>query len=216
MSLREAWEQNAGTWIAWARRGDDFFRANAPAFIELLPPPRRVLDVGCGEGRLARLLTERGYTVTGVDGSPTIVASAEGFAEVLVADAAALPFPDASFPLVLAFMSLHDMDDLDGAVAEAARVLTADGCFCIALFHPFVAATETRADGSEVLRESYLESRRRRRPFGDGEIENWHHPLERYAAALARAGLVIDALREVPGTNRPQLPIALHIRAVKR
>ena len=39
-------------------------------------------------------------------------------------DAATLPLPDASCDLVIAFMSLQDVDDLPGAVAEIGRVLT--------------------------------------------------------------------------------------------
>ena len=41
----------------------------------------------------------------------------------VLADAARLPFPDEAFDLVVAYMSLHDIDEMPQAVAEAARVL---------------------------------------------------------------------------------------------
>lgn len=59
----------------------------------------------------------------GLDGSPTLATAAASGAEGFpssAGDASSLPFRDACFDLVVAFMSLHDMDDLIGALAEAA------------------------------------------------------------------------------------------------
>src|SRR5256885_629629 len=82
------------------------------------------LDLGCGEGRLSRDLAERGHRVVSVDSSPTLARAAAAAAPeipVLMADGAALPLAPGSFDLVIAYMSLQDMDDMAGAVAEAAR-----------------------------------------------------------------------------------------------
>jgi ubiquinone/menaquinone biosynthesis C-methylase UbiE len=126
VTFNEDWEQEAENWIGWARKpGHDAYWLYRDAFFELLPPPgRATLDVGCGEGRVMRDLTARGHRVVAVDASPTLVraasqADAEG--EYLVADAAALPFDDASFDLVVAYNSLMDVQDMPGAVREAAR-----------------------------------------------------------------------------------------------
>src|SRR3954471_10114805 len=67
---REEWDEQADDWVELT--GDDPFYdlLNEPALLDLLPPPgRRTLDVGCGEGRLARRLVERGHRVVGLDGS---------------------------------------------------------------------------------------------------------------------------------------------------
>ena len=90
---------------------------------------QRTLDVGCGEGRLPRELTLRGYAVTAIDSSATLVEHAretDPQGDYRIADAASLPLSDGSVELVTAFMSLHDIDDMNEAVNEAARVLTAD------------------------------------------------------------------------------------------
>jgi SAM-dependent methyltransferase len=50
-----------------------------------------------------------------------------------IADAARLPFAGESADLVIAFMCLHDFDDMSAAVAEAARILTPGGRFAVAL-----------------------------------------------------------------------------------
>ena len=104
--LGEAWEENAAAWVAWARAPahDSYWLFHRDLFLELVPPPpRRTLDLGCGEGRFARDLAARGYDVVGVDASPTMLAAAREAApelELHLADAAALPLDDASFELV--------------------------------------------------------------------------------------------------------------------
>src|SRR3954452_10177994 len=132
--LARAWEGEAENWLRFARTpGHDHYRErfNWPRFVELLPPPeaRGVLDLGCGEGRAGRELRALGYApLVGVDASETLAALARGsYDEVLTAGAAALPLDDDACALVVAFMSLHDMDDLDGALREAARVLRGGG-----------------------------------------------------------------------------------------
>src|SRR5919199_2458479 len=109
MTLREAWDEQAEEWTRFARdpRGDRAnLEFNIPAFLELVPGPgRRTLDLGCGEGRVGAGLARRGHTVVGVDSSPGMVAAASELIEAVVADAVALPFSDASFDLVVAFMS---------------------------------------------------------------------------------------------------------------
>src|ERR671934_34649 len=142
VTLREAWEAAATAWSDYVRAGrDPFFHVSLAAFLELLPGPRgTTLDVGCGEGRVGAELAPRGYRVLGVELSPTLAARARERHEVVEADAAALPFEDATFPLVVSFNSLMDMDDAAGAVREAARVLEPGGRFCAAIVHSFLSA----------------------------------------------------------------------------
>jgi len=144
MSLREFWDEQAEAWGRYTRApGHDSFHEefNFPAFLELLPPPgRAALDLGCGEGRVGAALSELGYPVIGVDSSPGMVELVGERHEALVADAAALPFADGSFDLVIEYMSLMNFDDPEGAIAEAARVLEPGGRFCLAVIHPLDGA----------------------------------------------------------------------------
>jgi 2-polyprenyl-6-hydroxyphenyl methylase/3-demethylubiquinone-9 3-methyltransferase len=95
----------------------------------------RVLDVGCGGGHLAERLAHAGALVSGVDRSaPTIEAArrhaqASGLAiDYRAADAAALPYPDASFDAVVSSDFLeHVADRLEAVLAEQARVLRPGG-----------------------------------------------------------------------------------------
>lgn len=236
--LRSEWERHAANWIAWARTPghDSYWRFHRDQFFEIVPPSSgRTLDLGCGEGRLARDLAAFGHDVVGIDASPTMVDAAREAApelELHLGDAAALPFEDASFDLVIAFMSLQDIDDLGGAIRESARVLVPGGRLCMANVHPLAscgAFTERRADASFVIAGSYLDESRTDATFErDGltmRFVSRHAPVERYVEELTSNGLLVDCLREprlpeaayTDSASRRwhRIPNFLHLRAVK-
>jgi SAM-dependent methyltransferase len=238
VDLARAWREHAAEFIHWARTPghDSYGRFHRDLFFELLPPPgRRTLDLGCGEGRLARDLMALGHTVAGVDATPAMVEAAreaDPAFEVHLADAVALPFSSGVFDLVVAFMSLQDMDDMEGAVRESARVLEAGGRFCLAVVHPINSAGRFEDPGAGspfTIDGSYLDSSyyadELRRNGLDITFVSAHRPIEVYVDALADAGLLIERLREPPvpeeavaaPRNRrwQRLPLFLHIRAVK-
>jgi SAM-dependent methyltransferase len=209
-SLSEEWDAQADAWVRWTRTpGHDhhFHRYNWPSFSTLIPPPgRRTLDIGCGEGRVGVALRQAGHRVVGVDLSPALAEAARGagaYDEVVEADAAALPFPDAAFDLVVAFMSLQDMDDAAGVVREAARVLTDDGRMVAAFVHPFASAHLGR-DVSE--QRSYFDVQRTLDEVDRDGIQfafhQMHRPLEAWCALFFDAGFVLEDLREPRPTSQ--------------
>jgi SAM-dependent methyltransferase len=231
VTLRDAWEAEAANWVEWARRvgHDSYGKFHRDAFLELLPPPgRRTLDVGCGEGRLARDLTALGHRVVAVDAAPSMVAyaqEADPEGEYVLASGSELPFEDGFADLVIAFMSLQDMDDADGAVAEAWRVLEPGGRLCIALVHPINSAGTFDGDEEDapfVIRESYFERRRYVDRIEKDGVEmtftSDHRSLEGWLRPLADVGFLLELVREVPETHRARwqrIPLFLHVRAVK-
>lgn len=236
--LRAAWDEHAAAWVRWAREPghDSYWRFHRDVFLEMVPPPgRRTLDLGCGEGRLARDLRELGHDVVAVDASPAMVAAAreaDPDLDVRVADAAELSFDDGTFDCVVAFMSLQDVADFAGAIGEAARVLAPRGRLCVAIVHPLNSAGEFAGEQSDspfVVSGSYLD----RSHYADSierdglelTIVSEHRPLEAYVGAICASGLLIDALREsvlppdavnVERSRRwLRIPLFLHLRALK-
>jgi len=118
----------------------------------------RVLDVGCGEGALTRVLREEcPGTVVGCDRDAGLLAELEGPA--VRGDAYALPFPDDAFDLVVCQALLINLPDPERAVREFARV-AADR---VAAIEPDNAAVSVE---STVEAERDLAARARRRYLG--------------------------------------------------
>jgi SAM-dependent methyltransferase len=204
-AMRAAWEQEAPAWIAWARApGQDhfFWRFTRPALLGLLPAPGRLtVDLGSGEGRLSRELRDLGHRVVGIEQSPTLADAARIAApdiEVHTADAAALPLDDAAADLVVASMVLLNLDDLDGAVREVARVLEPGGRFAFSTVHPLnsfkALGGHDAAGGSYFATYSYAE--RRERGGHAMTFHDTHRPLHAIFDALEGAGLLTEAVRE--------------------
>jgi ubiquinone/menaquinone biosynthesis C-methylase UbiE len=234
---KQHWESQANNWIEWARTpGFDAYWYYRARFFEILPPPDGLaLDVGCGEGRLARDLAARGYDVTGIEPAPTLLQAAkkahpEG--TYIQAEASDLPFSAESVQLLLSYNSLMDTDDLDGAMREFARVLKPSGRLCITITHPVADSMGFAIRDAEapfVIEGSYL----RTAPFSGWaerqgikmHFSGWHRSIATYSKALQDAGLLIEAIREpMPQDEAPardwdrwrRMPMFMHIRALKR
>lgn len=102
-------------------------------FIRRHCPPGVGLDVGCGTGALAERLAGAGYEMVGVDPSEGMLSVLRDRAPQIRAVAASgteLPFPSASFDLVLTVATLHhiaDASDVRATVAEMVRVVKPGG-----------------------------------------------------------------------------------------
>lgn len=222
------WETEATNWLRWARAPghDAYWKYRDSFFDHIVPAPRgTTLEIGCGEGRVARDLSDRGHHVVALDSSPTLINAANDarLSETyLLADATALPFPDEEFDSVVAYNSLLDVKDLDKAVLEAGRVLAADGSLSVCIVHPV-----NEAGG---FTREYLSSWSYDMTFErDGMVMRFHshhRPIEQYAKAFELAGLVIDRVREPgpsdqairkDGQRRRQVtaPMFLHLRGRK-
>lgn len=154
---------------------------------EMLPARgRRIIDVGCGYGRLAPVYIDRFDSVVLYDGSMSLLRHARediGERAVLVAgDAMNLPFRAASFDTLLTIRVLQHMTDLGGAIREMRRVLPRGGSF--------VFSYHNKRNARRVL--AYPKTRQTADPFSleSAEVSPTlisHHPT-RVAALLGDAG----------------------------
>jgi SAM-dependent methyltransferase len=166
-----------------------------------------VLDVGTGEGQIARLAVQDGAElVAGVDPTVAQLATAVargGDALFARANALALPFPDESFDAVVVCLVFEHIADHRPAIAEIARVLRPGGRFAFFLNHPLLQAPGSGWVIDHVLDEQYW----RIGPYlaEDVAMEELapgvslpfvHRPLSQYVNAMADCGLLIERMDE--------------------
>ena len=145
----------------------------------LLPPPARVLEVGCGEGALAEALAEAGYDVLAIDPE-----APEGpiFRQVTLER---LEEP-AAFDVAVADRVLHHVHPLEPALDKLARLA------------PLVVVSEFAWERIDPPTQAWYEARRRRLieegrdPHGPADLDRWRweHP------GMHPAQVVLDALDE--------------------
>ena len=207
----DLWERNAGWWQEGFTAGADpeYEEQILPMAAEHLRGARRVLDVGCGEGQVARLAAKMGAElVVGVDPTHAQVAVAReraGGPHYARSGAACLPFPAATFDAVVACLVFEHIRDVDDAIAEVSRVLESGGRFLFFLNHPLLQTPSSGWIDDQVLDppEQYwrigpylVEDETIEEVEKDVFIPFIHRPLGRYVNALLDNGLALTRMEE--------------------
>jgi malonyl-CoA O-methyltransferase len=170
------------------------------AVLGALPPVAgcTALDAGCGTGRYARTLRERGARlVVGVDLSLAMLHHADDGWPRVHGDLRALPLADATFDLVVSGLALIDIDDLSRVLAEWGRILRPGGVVVYSTLHP---------NGAKLGWTRTFDT-----PRGRRSLPACWHDISAHRAACASAALAIDVLLE-PCLQEAS-PVALVIRA---
>jgi SAM-dependent methyltransferase len=207
----DLWERNAGWWQDGFTAGADpeYEEQILPLLASWLEGAASVLDVGCGEGQVARLAVAGGARrVVGVDPTRAQLAVAQaraGGPSYARSGAAALPFAGASFDAAVACLVFEHIEAVDEAIAEVARVLVPGGRFLFLLNHPLLQTPGSGWIDDHVLDppEQYwrigpylIEEHSLEEVEKDVFIPFIHRPLSRYVNALADAGLLVRRMLE--------------------
>jgi SAM-dependent methyltransferase len=206
---RGAWETHAGWWQREFTDGADpeYEEQILPLVDRYLASGRRVLDVGCGEGQVARrvaaLGAERVVGADPTDGQLSVARERAGGPAYARALADALPFGDSTFDAVVVCLVLEHVDPFEPAVAELARVLEPAGRLILFLNHPLLQAPGSGWIDDHILGEQYW----RVGPYLPDDVSSEevaagvelpfvHRPLYRYVNELACRGLLLEHMDE--------------------
>jgi SAM-dependent methyltransferase len=178
------------------------------ALLELAGDVRglRLLEVACGQGRVARELARRGAHVTGLDISAALLGLARAWEEheprgiaYVRADAAAPGVLHGEvFGGVVCNYGLSDIDDLGGLLANVARLLRPGGWFVFSLLHPCFPGWDRDAPSSWPPDQGYYHEGwwLAGSPGFRGKVGANHRMLSTYLNALAAHGLVPERVAE--------------------
>lgn len=149
----------------------------------------KILEAGCGAGRILRYYHDRGYDIIGIDFIDVAISKLIGIDPTLkaeVGDITNLRFADGSFKYVLAFGLYHNLEKgLDKSVQETHRVLEKGGLVCASF----------RADNIQTRLTDWLADRRARGKAGENRTRAFHKmnlTRSEYEQLFTRAGFVID------------------------
>lgn len=151
--IAAGWERCGDAWTEAVRGGRIQSRATVTdrALLDAIGAhaPASLLDLGCGEGWLARRLAPLGIAVTGVDASPRLVAAANsaGGGHFRVADYARLPPDLGRFAMAVSNFSLLGREPVDDLLAALPRFLLPGGVLLIQTLHPWALGDRPYADG---------------------------------------------------------------------
>jgi 2-polyprenyl-3-methyl-5-hydroxy-6-metoxy-1,4-benzoquinol methylase len=223
-AIAASWDANADAWTRVVREGRIPSRVAATDEAILRELSRRApgpfLDVGCGEGWLARALEGQGFRVTAVDGSARLIALAReaghsGSAEFLVAtyeelvrDGGIAPGPFTAIALNFALLS----DEIVPLLSALGDRLTPSGALVIQTVHPWVACGDAtpyrdgwRTETFDALGGPFPSAM----PWYFRTLASWIH-------AIREAGLDVLRLEEPahPETGRPLSLLVTCVRAV--
>lgn len=194
----------------WTKRWDDI-PADAPmenldvyplkyAQMTVKDKAGKILEAGCGAGRILRYYHDRGYDIIGIDFIDVAISKLKEIDPTLqaeVGDITHLKIADQSFKYVLAFGLYHNLQDgLDKAIWETYRVLEKGGLVCASF----------RADNIQTKLTDYLADRKAKKRGGESMTRSFHKmnlTRNEYEQIFTRAGFIIDFIG--PVENMPIL-----------
>ncbi|HXY92394.1 MAG TPA: class I SAM-dependent methyltransferase [Acidimicrobiia bacterium] len=202
------WDQHADWWQREFTDGADpeYEEQILPLVDHHLAGVRRVLDIGCGEGQVARRIAALGADVVGLDPTRAQLALAVargGAPRYARAVAERLPCRTGAFDAAVVCLVIEHLDPVEPVIEEIARVLAPGGRFLLFLNHPLLQTTGSGWIDDQILGEQYwrvgpylLDDPGTEEVAPGVELPFMHRPLSRYVHLMGEVGLLIDDMDE--------------------
>lgn len=208
--MNNGWNESASAWIKDMGELGDRGRQHIldPAMHTLLNGRHfnRMLDIGCGEGRLCRILKPYFNEAIGIDPTIALIENAQEKdpnGKYIVGNAEELPFDNEGFDLVISCLSLIDIPDFEKAIDEMARVLAPNGTLLIANSTSFNTAGSIHGwqldeNGERLFYgiDDYMKHFEVWESWRGITIKNHHRPLSDYMKAFLSNNLVLKHFDE--------------------
>lgn len=203
----DMWKNSAAAWIASVDKGDTSRSLLLDsAMLETIGPveAKRVLDIGCGEGRFCRMLSDLGAVTTGIEPTQALLDRAREFnssGKYIRGSGEALPIADNSCDLAIFYLVILDIPDYKKAIQEATRVLRPGGRLVVADMNSFITASpdwkwDEETESVELQMKDYFVERGNVVSWSNVRVVNFHRPLSHTLTAFLDAGLVLKSFKE--------------------
>ncbi len=215
-ATKTSWGKEATWYAEHLEQGDTYHSVVIlPNLLRIVEPKRnmQILEIGCGEGFVARALAEKGATLTASDISPELIQIAKEKGEG--PEYSVAPSDDLSWvrlrsqDVVVAVLTLQNTEHIEAVMKQVSRTLVPGGRFVFVLNHPTFRVPKAtswgfdQATGVQYRRvDAYLSARSEKMDMHPGKrgsksfTYSYHRSLQDYMKALRGAGFCITRLEE--------------------
>jgi 2-polyprenyl-3-methyl-5-hydroxy-6-metoxy-1,4-benzoquinol methylase len=210
--VAEWWDTESGDSGVWHQKYDI-----DPVVFDVLGgvKNKRILEIGCGNGYLSRILAKRGAKMTAVDLSKKFIriAKEKESAKPLgikyfVSDAANLhDIKSRQFDVVISSMMLMDVADAQGVIKEAGRVVKSGGRLIFSIVHPIFVEGGQKWVRVKIGNKNYftravarylIPHAKKLVLWASGvKATQYYRPFSEYFKYLKKAGFLVSDLREI-------------------
>jgi ubiquinone/menaquinone biosynthesis C-methylase UbiE len=199
---------------------------------------KKVLDIGCGDGRFGLELIEQGCThYTGIDGSTNMIDLAKEKLQSQIDNLSFVhttieewDYPINQYDIVVSRLVIHYIEDVTNLFHNVYSSLRNHGRFIFSIEHPVITSSYGIHRHEEVRQDwivdNYFRMGPRRQEWLGGEVIKQHRTLEEYYRQLKQVGFVIKDVREsMPNENlftdketyerRMRIPLFLFLSVTK-
>lgn len=211
------WEPVSHWYMKYLQEDTDSYHAKViiPNLLRLLGKVegKKILDLGCGNGIVGRILSEQKALIHGVDGSKSLIEAAKKQAQkneqYYVSDVRlSLPKECRDLDTCISIMSIQNMDSLHKVFEHVSKALKKDGVFHIVTLHPafripqlsdWVFDEKRKEQGRVVftyMSETKINIAQNPSKKDSPQSTTFHRPLQVYSKTLQNSGFMIRRIEE--------------------